>query len=155
MDRPAPGLSPGTATSTSDRLLRYAAALYAIGLVAHNADHIRRGTSVITAEVFWAGIVSTAIAVGIIALIVARHRLAPAVALGAIPIGIGVAAVHLLPHWSALSDAFPGAQATGVSPMSWAVVLLEIAGALAVGACGVHILARQGDTWHGRGHGTQ
>src|SRR5438132_5949105 len=128
----------------SDRLLAYAAALYGIGLVAHTADHIRRGAGVLTLEVKWAGIVSTAIGVATIALVLARHRLAPlaAVVVGA-PIAVGVAAVHLLPHWSVWSDAFPGAQATGVSPLSWAVVLLEIAGALALLAAGTYVLRHQ------------
>ena len=128
----------------SDRLLAYAAALYGIGLVAHTADHIRRGAGVLTLEVKWAGIVSTAIGVATIALVLARHRLAPlaAVVVGA-PIAVGVAAVHLLPHWSVWSDAFPGAQATDVSPLSWAVVLLEIAGALALLAAGTYVLRHQ------------
>jgi hypothetical protein len=126
------------------RLLTYAAALYGIGLVAHTADHIRRGSGVLTPEVYWAGIVSTMIGVATIALVLGRHRVAPlAAALAGGPIAVGVAMVHLLPRWSVLSDAFPGAQGTGVTPLSWAVVLLEIAGALALGAAGVYVLRRQ------------
>jgi len=128
-------------TSPSERWLRYAAALYTIGLVAHTADHIRRGTGVISPEVFWAGVVSTSVGVTTVVLVVAGHRLAPlAAALVGLPIAVGVAAVHLLPHWSVLSDAFPGAQGTGVTPLSWTVVLLEIIGAAALGVVGLAIL---------------
>jgi hypothetical protein len=127
------------------RLLRYATVLYAAGLAVHTADHLRRGTGVLTWEVFWAGILSTAVGVLTIALVLGGHRLAPALAAAAgVPIAVGVAAVHLLPHWSALSDAFPGARGTGVTALSWTVVLVEIAGAFAVGAAGLYILRRQG-----------
>jgi len=39
-----------------------------------------------------------------------------------IPVALGVAAVHLLPKWSALSDSFLGAQHAGVTALSWTVV---------------------------------
>jgi hypothetical protein len=48
-----------------------------IGLVAHTADHIRRGTGVLMPEVYWVGAVTTVIGVGIIVLVVIRHRLTP------------------------------------------------------------------------------
>lgn len=137
--------APGRPAATGgDRLLTCAAALYGIGLVAHTADHIRRGSGVLTPEVYWAGIVSTVIGVATIALVLARHRLAPlAAAVVGGPIAFGVAAVHLLPHWGVMSDAFPGAQGTGITSLSWAVVLLEMAGALALGAAGVYVLRRR------------
>jgi MYXO-CTERM domain-containing protein len=71
-----------------------------------------------------------------------RHRLAPvaAIALG-FPVAVGVAAVHLLPRWSDFSDAFPGST-TGVNAMSWTVVLIEIAGAFALGLAGLAMLRR-------------
>ena len=127
-----------------DRLLRYAAVIYAVGLVAHTADHIRRGTDVITPEVFWAGTVSTAAGVVTLALVFSGHRLAPmAAALVGLPIAVGVAAVHLLPHWSALSDPFTGVPAPGITAVSWTVVLIEIAGAALLGVVGVATLGRQ------------
>src|SRR5947209_17474840 len=107
-----------------DRLLRYATLLYGVGLVTHTADHLRRGTGVLTREVFWAGMLSTTIGVVTIGLVFARHRLAPLLAaVAGLPFVAGVAAVHLLPHWSALSDAFPDAHGTGVPALSWTVVL--------------------------------
>jgi hypothetical protein len=77
--------------------------------------------------------------------VLTRHRLAPvlAVAVG-FPDAIGIAAVHLLPHWSSsLSDAFPGAHGTGVTALSWVAAITEIAGALAFGFAGLYVLRRQ------------
>ena len=42
--------------------------------------------------------------------------------------------MHLLPTWSAFSDTFVNAHDTGVTAMSWSVVLIEITGAFAMGA---------------------
>ena len=123
-----------------DRLLRYAALLYAIGLVLHSADHLRRGPDVLTPEVTWAGAVTTIMGVIVITLVF-THRLAP---LAAVAFGVsnaaGVGVVHLLPHWSAFSDAFPGGAGSGVGATSWDAVLIEIAGLLALAAAGTHLL---------------
>lgn len=135
---------PPTVSSVNDGPLRYAAGLYAAGLALHTADHLRRGIDVITTEVLWLGNLSTAAAIVVIVMVFTRHRLAAAAAvvLG-FSVAIGVAAVHLLPHWSTLSDAFPDAQGTGVTAMSWAVVLIEIVGAFAMGVAGVRQLSPQ------------
>lgn len=141
--RPAEGPERARLRS-GNRLLTAAALLYGIGLILHTADHVRRGTGVVSSAVLWAGFVSTAIGVAIIVLTLAGHRLAPlAASLFGIPIAAGVAAVHLLPHWSTLSDAFVGSSASGVTALSWTVVLVEIAGALAVGIAGMAALRRQ------------
>jgi hypothetical protein len=127
-----------------ERLLGWATALYAVGLVAHTADHVRRGTDVTTSQVEALGAVSTIGGVLVIALVVARHRLAPlAAVLFGIPTALGVSAVHLLPRWSDFSDAFPGADGSGVTALSWTVVLVEIVGALAVGLAGLAVLRSQ------------
>ena len=121
----------------SDRLLRGGAILYGAGLALHLADHFRRGTAVLTGEVNLLGTISTVAGVIVIAMVFVGHRVAPtaAIALG-FPVAIGVAAVHLLPRWSDFSDAFPGST-TGVNAMSWTVVLIEIAGAFALGMAGL------------------
>ncbi len=132
-------------TSRGEQFLRYGALLYAAGLALHLADHLRRGTDVLTPQVQAAGYLSTAVGLVVIALVLSRHRLAPLMAaVTGISIAFGVAAVHLLPHWSAFSDAFPGARNTGVTALSWTVVLVEIAGALALGLAGVFELRRRG-----------
>jgi hypothetical protein len=120
--------------------LHWAALLYAAGLVLHTADHLRRGLDVITPAVLWAGNLSTLLGVTAVGLVIARHRLAPLfAAITAIPIALGVTAVHLLPSWGALSDSFVD-NAPGVTAFSWFVVLLEIVGALAMGIAGLAIV---------------
>ena len=128
------------AMSREQVFLRNASILYGVGLVLHIADHVRRGTSVLTGEVNLLGTISTVAGVITIGLVMTRHRLAPiaAIALG-FPVAIGVAVVHLLPRWSDFSDAFPGST-TGVNAMSWTVVLIEIAGAFALGLAGLAAL---------------
>lgn len=126
-----------------DRLLRWGAAVYAFGLAVHTADHLRRGLDVITHHVFWLGNLSTVLGLIAVLAVLARHRLAPllAVSFGA-PIALGVSAVHLLPTWStALSDSFPSGHAIWIS---YTVVLIEIAGAFAMSVAGVRILRREG-----------
>ena len=126
------------------RPLKYCALFYALGLALHTSDHLRRGLDVVTPQVQWAGYVSTTIGLTAVALVLLGNRYGPfAAALAGIPVAFGVAAVHLLPHWSALSDAFPGAHATGVTALSWSVVLIEITGALAMGAVGAAICLRR------------
>jgi hypothetical protein len=62
-----------------------------------------------------------------------------AVAIG-LPDAVGIAAVHLLPHWSAFSDAFPGAHGTGVTVFSWFAAILEVVAALGFGIAGAYAL---------------
>jgi hypothetical protein len=114
----------GTTTGSWEyAFLRYATLAYAFGLIVHTSDHLRRGTSVITPEVLWAGTVSTAAGAGVIFLVLAGHRLAPAAAAAfGFPVALGVTLVHLLPHWSVFSDAFPGAHHTGVTSLSWSEI---------------------------------
>jgi hypothetical protein len=134
----------GTAGPTdalrAQRVLRFVAIFYAIGFLVHTADHFRRGLDVLTPEVLWAGSVSSAVAVAAIVLALLGHRLAPPVAVAAgFSQALGVAAVHLLPRWSALNDSLAAGGADG---LSWAAVLIEIAGALAFGAAGAYALRR-------------
>ena len=122
-------------------LLRYATLLYALGLIVHTGDHLHRGVDVLTPEVFWAGNISTVLGVAVIALVLVGHPSAPLFAtLLGFTVAPGVAAAHLLPHWSAFSDAFPGAHGTGVTAVSWAVVLIEVAGLLAMAFAGLSLL---------------
>jgi hypothetical protein len=124
-------------------LLELAAAVYTIGLVSHTLDHIRRGTGLLTPEVFWAGMVSTVLGGVTVVLIFVRSRQAPRfAAVTGFPVAIGVAAVHFLPAWGALSDPFPGGELRGVTMGSWIVVSIEIAGAAALGFAGILALRR-------------
>jgi hypothetical protein len=134
--------------------LRYAALFYAAGLALHTVDHFRRGVDAVTPQVLWAGNVSTLLGVTTVVLVLLGHRLGPlAAAITGLPVAIGVSAVHLLPEWSsALSDAFPGAHGTGVTAMSWTVVLIEITGALAMGIIGLSIVRTRGTVARPFGH---
>jgi hypothetical protein len=124
-----------------DLWLKRAALLYATGLVLHTADHLKRGLDVVTPQVLWAGNLSTLLGVATVVLVLMRHPRAPLfAALTGIPVAVGVAAVHLLPEWSAFSDAFPAAHGTGVTFVSWAVVSIEIVGALLMGIAGLRAL---------------
>lgn len=128
---------------TDGRRLQAAALVYLTGLALHTADHLRRGFDTVTEHVFWAGNVSTVLGLGAVAMILTRHHHAheAAVAFG-FPIALGVAAVHLLPQWStALSDSFID---QSMSWMSWTVVAIEIAGALATGIIGLRLLRGSG-----------
>src|SRR5436305_9703770 len=128
-----------------ERWLKYGALLYALGLALHIADHVRRGLDVLTPEVQWAGNVSTVVGLTTVVLVLLGHRYGPMLAaLTGVPVGVGVAAVHLLPHWGALSDAFPGASNTGVTAMSWTVVLIEIGGALPMGVIALALVRDRG-----------
>lgn len=146
---PQSGTRAALDSSRGDRVLRYAAVLFAAGLLVHGADHFRRGLDVVTTEVFWAGNVTTVVAVVAIALVFLGNRWAPllAVAVG-FSQAIGVAAVHLPPGWGAFSDSLAD---SGVDALSWAAVLVEIAGAAAFGTAGVYALRRDEQSGVARG----
>jgi hypothetical protein len=125
------------------RVLRWSALFYAAAWVVHTADHLRRGTGVVTKEVLVLGTVAGVLQVIAIAAVLTRHRLAPIVAAAVgIPDAIGIASVHLLRHWSSLSDAFPGAHGTGVTGLSWVAAIAEIAAALSFGVAGACVWRR-------------
>jgi hypothetical protein len=125
------------------RALRWAAGIYALGLALHTFDHLRRGLDASPVAVLWAGNLSTLLGVAAIVLVFAGHRWAPAfAAITGIPVAIGVAAVHLLPPWGALSESFLDG-GNGITAMSWVVVMIEIVGAFAMGVAGLLALRDQ------------
>ena len=85
-----------------------------------------------------------------ITLIATHHRLAPMVAAVAGPsLAIGFFAAHWLPHWSAISD--PVWEVTSIRWLSVIASILEIVGAVMVGAAGVSIVLRDARTEHAAG----
>ena len=86
--------------------------VFAVALIVHGADHLRRGIDVLATAVFWAGTVQLIGAVVTLVLVFTRNRWAP---VAAVIIGFsstfGFTVVHLLPDWGVFSDAFPGAHA--------------------------------------------
>jgi hypothetical protein len=134
----APNPSVGTARRPVDPL-RVAGVVFAVALVVHGADHFRRGMDVITPEVFWLGNVQIALSIVTLVLVFRGHRWAPAFAVvTGFASAIGFSAAHLLPHWSAFSDAFTGAHhAPHVTGFSWFAACFEIGAGLALGIAGL------------------
>jgi hypothetical protein len=129
------------ATHRDDRLLRGAAVLFAVGFAFHTADHLRRGTDSITTELLWAGNATSVISIVVIVMVLTGNRWAPPVAaVAGFALAAAFAASHLLPHWSELSDSFVD---NGASAVSWAAVLMEIVGAVALGVAGVYETRRR------------
>ncbi len=137
---PTPG-TVGLARRSPDPL-RVAATVFAVALLVHGADHLRRGMDVVTPEVFWLGNVQLVVSLITLVLVFRGHRWAPAFAVGiGFASAIGFSAAHLLPHWSAFSDAFTGAHhAPGVTAMSWIAASFEIAAGLGLGIAGLRAL---------------
>ena len=128
---PNPG-SVGLARRSPDPL-RVAAVVFAVALLVHGADHLRRGMDVVTPEVFWLGNVQLVLSLVTLVLVFRGHRWAPAFAVGVgFASAVGFSAAHLLPHWSAFSDSFTGAHhASGVTAFSWIAATFEIAWSIA------------------------
>ena len=126
----------------AEQWLRSAALVFAVAVVVHGADHLRRGVDVLTTTVLVAGGIQFLLGAITVALIFRRHRWAPraAIAVG-FASAIGFTAAHLLPHWSAFSDAFTGSHvAPNVTVLSWVVALFEIGADIALGWAGVRVL---------------
>jgi hypothetical protein len=106
----------------------------------HTADHQRQGTGGLSWEIFVGGSAITVAAIA--ALVLAYRRDERAAIFGAV-LGLsaaaGIAASHLAPHWSALSDSYPQIHADAIS---WVVVLLEIGAALLLAAVSVRELRK-------------
>lgn len=140
--QPAQPVPAGTSTrrqAGAARFLRVAAVIFAIGLLVHGADHVRRGLSASPLLVVIAGNVQLAAAVLVVAMVFMRHRWA---ARGAVILGfasaIGFAAAHLLPAWGPLSDSFVHAPASaGVTAYSWVTAIVEICTDAVFGIAGI------------------
>lgn len=124
------------------RLLEWAATFFAVAVLLHNGDHLRRGTDAISSDVFWVGSAAILLEVGVVVLVFLRHRLAPlAAAVTGFNLAIGYVVVHLLPERGWLSDPlFDG----GASVLSQSAALLEIAAAVTLGSVGLTVLRRRG-----------
>jgi hypothetical protein len=126
-----------------ERRLLAAGALFALAVVVHNGDHVRRGADAVSSDVFWVGTLSIVLEVGLVALVCARHRLAPlaAVAVGG-GLAVGYVVVHFLPERSWLSDSFSSGD--DVAAVSWFAASLEVVAALAIAIAGALVLSRRG-----------
>jgi hypothetical protein len=131
-----------SSVSARHRSLVYAASVFGLTLLFHGADHARRGFEVITPQVYWGGTALGLVALAAIALVFVGHRSAPLIAvITGFVTAFLVTASHLLPPWSAFSDAYLGSD---VDALSWMAALSEIAGASVFGIVGAYVLrARQ------------
>jgi hypothetical protein len=131
-----------TSPERADRRLLMAGYLFLAGSSIHLIDHLRRGQTSVTEQLYWAGNLALVVQVVVITLILTRHRAAPlAAAAAGFPLAIGFTAAHWLPHWSSLSDSFVDSR---VSAFSYLASGMEIAGALAVGLAGIGVIRARG-----------
>jgi hypothetical protein len=117
-----------------DPLLLVSAALVVVNAL-HGVDHVRQGLGRLTFEVMAGGLGLLLLALVPLALTLRGHRLAP---LAAAVVGLwtvfAVAASHLAPHWSALSDPYAD---NDLDVVSWSLMLAVIAVAAVLGAIGL------------------
>lgn len=108
-------------------------------LVLHALDHGVRQSAEVPAQVAVPGLLAQVLAVGVLALALARHPLA---APASVTIGFGTALgfvlVHVLPTWWTFSQAFAEIP---VDALSWTSMLACIPAALLVGDLGRRALA--------------
>ena len=121
--------------------LRTAALAFVAANIVHSLDHLRQGTGRLSAEIVWAGSALSIAAIVVAVLALRADRCAAAIAAGVGLSGaLGIAASHLAPHWSALSDRYTD---VGADALAWIVMLAELAAALWLAGAGLHALRRQ------------
>lgn len=128
-----------TAKHRSEAWLRIAASGFAAAVLVHNGDHLRRGGDSVAADVFVIGTLAMILEVGVVGLVLMRHRLGPpaALAVGA-SLAVGYLLVHLAPERSWLSDSLGAGD--GITWFSWVAVLGLIAASLLLAATGWFVL---------------
>src|SRR5437588_11686105 len=141
--RPGPLEVDTDTAARQDRWLLWAGAFFAVAVVVHGADHLRRGVGAISRDVFWLGTAGIVLEVAVVVLISQRHRLAPlAAAVVGFVLATGYVSVHFLPARSWASDSF--VSASRVSPLSWTAASLEVVAAVALAATGLVVLRQRG-----------
>jgi len=114
--------------------------LFVVANLLHTADHQRQGAEGLSWEILVGGSAITIAAITSLVLAWRGDERAPIFgAVLGLSAAAGIAASHLAPHWSALSDSYPE---IGADAISWVVVLLEIAGALLLATVAVRELRR-------------
>lgn len=126
----------------AQRTLTSAGAFFAITVMVHNADHLRRGANLLHSDVFAIGISAILLEVMLVVLVFQRHPVAPlAAVLGGAALALGYIEVHFLPAHALLSDSF--INTPGIGPLSWLAASFEIVGALALITAGGMALTRR------------
>jgi hypothetical protein len=126
-------------TRRDDRLVGLAT-FFAIAVLVHNFDHLRRGGSSVSIDVFWIGTLAILDEVAVVVLAYVRHPRAPLAALvSGISLAAGYVFVHFTPQRTWLSDSFVEGHA---SVLSIFAASLETVAALAL-AAGAFVILRQ------------
>lgn len=116
---------------------------FAAAVIAHNADHVRRGVDAVDPDVFLIGTAAITLEVALVVLICQRHRVA---ALASTVVGFSLAAgyvfVHFLPERPWLSDNLVTAK--GIGAWSIAAASIEVVAALTLAIAGLGALSRLG-----------
>jgi hypothetical protein len=126
----------------SDHLLQVAAGAFAVAVVLHNADHLRRGGGSVSAQVFWLGSAAILLEVGVVAIVRSRHPSAPlaAIAVG-FSLALGYVVVHFTPDRSLISDSLVDGDAQIISVLA---ASLETSTAFLLGLAGVRAVRERG-----------
>jgi hypothetical protein len=107
--------------------------------ILHTLDHFRQGLDGLTWEILSAGTLLTIEAIVVLVLVLRRHEwAAPLAVVVGFSGAVGIAAAHIAPHWSALSDSYPQ---IGADALSWIVMLMEMGAALVLGVAGLRASA--------------
>jgi hypothetical protein len=114
--------------------------------VGHDLDHLfNQPSRTYSTEITVTAILSYPALLGTLYLAVRRDPLAPLVAtLMGLSVLVGFAAVHLAPHWSFLSD--PYSKVQGLNWLSWALVFVPMAAALALAITGIREMRKRPTT---------
>lgn len=117
-----------------ERVFRWTTVAFAVALLLHGADHLRRGMDVVPHAVMIGGNIQLLFAAITVVLVFTGRRAAPYFAVGVgLLSAIGFTAAHLLPHWGFFSDSFVNAPAWArVTWFSWLTAIIEIAADLAL-----------------------
>ncbi len=122
--------------------LALASTVYLVANLVHSADHLRQHLAGVDVEVGVGGGLLTALALLVVVAAWRRHPRAPLLAMvvGFVS-AVLVAASHIAPHWGVLSDSY--VNDIRADALSWAVVLVEIATGLILGAVGAYCMRAQ------------
>jgi hypothetical protein len=106
-------------------------------IVVHDLDHVRQGRA-LQSELLGVGAIALVTALVSLGLALREHWLAPA---AAVVVGfgnlVGVALVHVVPHWGPFSDPYAAAH---VDWFSWTVIVAMMLVGLMLGIAGVRAM---------------
>ncbi|WP_405138399.1 hypothetical protein [Nocardia sp. NBC_01388] len=126
--------------SVADKQLRLVTAVFAVALLVHGSDHLRRGMSATSSTVMTLGTAQLIFALATIVLVYRGHRwAAPAAVTVGFASAVGFILVHLFPDWfGPFSDSFINPPASAhVIGFSWFAAIFEILADIALGIAGL------------------